>query len=138
MKFGIVVSRYNQNITQGLLDGALRILKKEKLASETVWVPGAFEIPLAAQKMARSKKFAGILCLGCVLQGETPHNHYIANSVSKAIMKIMLETGLPVAFGVLTPNTMKQAQARSGKGSMNKGAESAEAAIELARTLRKL
>ena len=141
MRLAVVVSRYNENITRGLLEGALRTFRKHGISSglkDTVWVPGAFEIPLAAQTLARTRKYAAVIALGCVLKGETSHHHYISKSVAQALMDIGLETNVPVAFGVLTPNSMKQAKARSGKGSGNKGEEAAEAAIEMARSLQRL
>ncbi len=141
MRVAVVVSRYNETITRALLEGALRTFRKHKVASapkDIVWVPGAFEIPLAVQALARSRKYDAVIALGCVLKGETLHNHYISRSVAQALMDIGLETKIPVAFGVLTPNSLKQAKARSGKGSANKGEEAAEAAIEMAQTLKGL
>lgn len=138
-KFAIVVSRYNQSITERLLKGALKTFKENKIEKSDVkiiWVPGAFEIPLIAEKLAKTKKYNAILCLGCVLKGETLHNHYISDAVSKEIMHIALKTGIPVIFGVLTPNTKKQAIARSGNDSANKGTESAEAALELVKIMK--
>ncbi len=135
MRFAIVVSRYNQNITQGLLDGALSVFKKSKIdwnSVKVVWVPGTFEIPLAAKKLALSHKYKAVIALGCILKGETSHNHYIALAASLGLMNISLETGIPVSFGILTPNNLKQALARSRIGSANKGVEAAEAAIEMA------
>ena len=134
MNYAVVVSRYNQNITDNLLRGALDTFKRHKVKPETVqtfWVPGAFEIPQAAMKLAKSKKFQAIVCLGCVLKGETDHNRFISEATASAIMRIGLETGVVTTFGVLTPNDMKQAVARSGKNSANKGMEAAEAAVEM-------
>ena len=136
MKFAIVISRYNQNITQRLLKGALEAFSKAGINQtliQTIWVPGAFEIPSLALKLAKSKKYNAIVCLGCVLQGETPHNRYISEAVTKGILYASLTTGIPITFGVLTPNTLKQAMERSGKNSANKGTEAAEAAIEMAK-----
>lgn len=134
MKFGIVVSRYNQNITEKLLRGALKTFKNHgygQKSVQTVWVPGAFEIPFMALKMAKTRKFAGIIGLGCVLKGETDHNHYISEAVAHGIVQVSLQTGIPVMFGVLTPNNLKQALARSENNSANKGTEAAEALIEI-------
>jgi 6,7-dimethyl-8-ribityllumazine synthase len=136
--FAIVVSRFNQSITQKLLNGALASLKKHHVpekAVEVVWVPGAYEIPLMAQSLAKSKKFQAVICLGCVLKGQTPHNLYIAEAVANGIMNAALTTGIPITFGILTPNTYAQALARSGDNSANKGSEAAEAAFEMAQLL---
>lgn len=139
MKFAVVVSRYNHPITQGLLNGALAAFRAHKIPQASVkviWVPGAFEIPFAVKKLAGTGNPNAVIALGCVLKGETPHNHYISETVARALMRIALETGIPVSFGVLTPNTLAQARARSGKSSANKGAEAAEAAIEMAELLK--
>ena len=139
MRFAVVVSRDNLNITQGLLDGALETFRKNKIAApKIVWVPGAFEIPLAVQGLAQRKKYDAVLALGCILKGETSHNHYIAESMVHALMRIGLEQKIPVAFGVLTPNTLSQARSRSSKGSANKGMEAAEAAIEMAELFKRI
>jgi len=141
MRIGIAVSRYNQNITQGLLEGACGVLKKRgvKISSQDVaWVPGAFELPAAVHAMARSKRFNAILALGCVLKGETSHNRYIAQAAAQGLMQVILETGIPVAFGILTPDTMAQANIRSGKGTSNKGMECAETALEMVDILKNL
>lgn len=139
MRFAIVVSRFNQHITQRLLKGALDSFRKHGFKPTSIpvlWVPGAFEIPLLAWKLAKSKKFNAIVCLGCVLQGETPHNRYIAESVAQGIQFAAITSGVPITFGVLTPNTLQQALKRSEKNSANKGSEAAEAAIEMAKILR--
>lgn len=138
IKAAVVVSRFNQGITQSLLEGSLRVFKKHGIAESSVkvvWVPGAFEIPLAALKLARSKKYAAVVCLGCVLKGETDHNKYIAEAAAQGIMDVSLQTGIPIAFGILTPDSLEQARERSGNGSANKGEESAEAVLEMVRTL---
>lgn len=132
--FGIVVSRFNQGITQQLLDGALRAFKENRIPASdvrVVWVPGAFEIPLAAQRLASSKKFSAVIGLGCVLKGQTDHNRYISQACADGLMRVMLDTGVPVAFGVLTPDTLKQARERAGRDSANKGSEAAYAALEM-------
>ena len=139
MRVGIAISRYNQNITRGLLAGALGVLAKRGVrvrAEDEVWVPGAYELPLAVQAMAKSRKYDAVIALGCILKGETAHNEYIARAAAEGLMRVMLDTGVPVAFGVLTPDTMAQARARSGKGTANKGMECAEAALEMAALLR--
>lgn len=111
--------------SRGLNESSIRI----------VWVPGAFEIPFMALTLAQSKKYAAVVCLGCVLQGETSHNRYISESAATGIMLASLKTGVPITFGILTPNTMDQAMKRSDKGSANKGSEAMEAAIEMAETV---
>lgn len=133
-RFGIIVSRFNQSITDPLLKGAVRVLEGEGVRPEdveVVTVPGAFEIPGAAKKMGLLGRFHALICLGAVIQGETPHFHYICSEVSRGIGQLSLELGLPVIFGVLTASSMEQAVARSGN-EINKGAEAAMAAIEMA------
>jgi 6,7-dimethyl-8-ribityllumazine synthase len=140
-KFAIVVSRYNQSVTQRLLEGAISALKRNDVpwsSLEIVWVPGAYEIPLAALKLAQTRKYSAVICLGCVMKGETLHNHYISESVAHGLMRIQLSTGIPVTFGVLTPNNQKQALARSENNSANKGTEAAEAAFEMVELLGKI
>jgi 6,7-dimethyl-8-ribityllumazine synthase len=141
MRIGIVVSRYNENVTRGLLEGARAALAKHGLKiypNDEVWVPGAFELPAAVQAMARSKRHDAVIALGCILKGETSHNRYIAQAVAQGLMRVMLDSGVPVAFGVLTPNTLAQARARAGKGTSNKGTECAEAVLEMADILKTL
>ena len=141
MRVAIVVSRYNQFITQGLLEGALGALRKRGFKpgpKDVIWVPGAFELPLAAKILAQSRRVDAVIALGCVLKGETLHNHYISEAAAHGLMRVSLETGIPVAFGVLTPNSIKQAKERSGIGAANKGTETARAAIEMARLLKTL
>ncbi len=135
LKFGIVVSRFNEFITGKLLAGAMDALIRHNTAEnkiEIVWTPGSFEIPLTAQKMAESKKYDAIICLGAIIKGDTSHNDYIASEVAKGIAQISLKTGLPVIFGVLTTDNIEQAIERAGSKGGNKGAEAAETAIELA------
>lgn len=139
-RFGIVLSRFNQSITDPLLKGALQLLEKQGVRPEdieVVKVPGAFEIPGAAKKLGSLGRFHALICLGAVIQGETPHFHYICSEVSRGIGQLSLELGMPVIFGVLTTNSMEQAIARSGN-EMNKGAEAAMAAIEMAHIYQKL
>lgn len=131
---GIVVSRFNEDITKGLLKGALATLKEWKVKSAnitTVWVPGSFELPYGCQKLILDKRPDIVIALGCVLKGETKHDEYIANAVAHGLMRLSLDYKLPVAFGVLTPNTLEQAKARS-EGKFNKGREAALAALEVA------
>lgn len=138
MKFAICVSRYNQQISQRLLEGSLDSFRKNGVAKKDiriVWVPGSFEIPLVAQKLALSKKYSAVITLGCVLKGETSHNRYICGAVSKAIMEIGLKSGIPVTFGILTPENRSQAIERSEKNSSNKGCEATEAALDMVNIL---
>ncbi|AIS51243.1 6,7-dimethyl-8-ribityllumazine synthase RibH [Thermoanaerobacter kivui] len=134
-KFGIVVSRFNEFITNKLLEGALDALKRHGALNEDIeiaWVPGAFEIPLIAKKMAESKRYDAVIALGAVIRGETPHFDYVANEVSKGIAKVSLDTDVPVIFGVLTTDTIEQAIVRAGTKGGNKGFEAAVTAIEMA------
>ena len=140
-RFAIVVSRYNEHITTRLLTGAVETLRAAGVADEAIdvaWVPGAWEIPLVAQRMARSQNYAAVLCLGAVIRGETTHDEHINRPVSLSLGQLGLETGLPVLFGVLTCNTIEQAIHRAGGNVGNKGIECAEAALEMVRLLSKL
>lgn len=135
LKFGIVVSRYNEFITKKLLEGALDCLNRHECEEKNInvaWVPGAFEIPSAVKLLAESKKYDAIICLGSVIKGETSHNNYIANEVIKGAAKIALDFNIPVSFGVITPDTLEQAIERAGTRLGNKGSESALSAIEMA------
>lgn len=133
-KFGIIVSRFNEFLTGKLLDGAIDTLSRhgaEEKDLTVAWVPGSFEIPAVAKKMAGSKKYDAVLCLGCVIRGDTPHFDYIAAEVSKGVAQAGLESGIPVIFGVLTTDSIEQAIERSGTKSGNKGADAAMGAIEM-------
>lgn len=134
LKFGIIVSRYNSFITDRLLEGALDALNRNG-ASEGdigVWkVPGSFEIPLAAKKMAGSNKYDAIVCLGAILRGATSHYNYIATEVTKGIASVSLESGTPISFGIITADTLEQAVERAGSKMGNKGYEAAVSAIEM-------
>lgn len=139
LQFGIVVSRFNEFISSRLLSGALDTLKRHGASEgevEIAWVPGAFEIPLAAKKMAKSGKYDAVICLGAVIRGSTPHFDYVSNEVSKGIAAISLETETPVAFGVLTTDNIEQAIERAGSKSGNKGDDAALTAIEMANLLK--
>lgn len=141
LKFAIVVSRFNDFITSRLLDGALDALlrhgaKEEDI--EVVKVPGAFEIPLVARKLAAKGSCNAVICLGTVIRGATPHFEYIAAEVSKGIASASLETGVPIAFGVITSDTIEQAVERAGTKSGNKGFDAAITAIEMAQVMKKL
>lgn len=141
IKIGIVVSRFNEFITSRLLGGALDGLKRRGVREEdiqTAWVPGAFEIPLIASKMAKSGKYDAVLCLGAVIRGSTSHYDYVCNEVSKGIAAVSLETGVPVMFGVITTENIEQAIERSGSKAGNKGSECAEGAVEMVNLIRSL
>lgn len=140
-RFGIVVSRFNQFIGARLLDGAIDGLLRHEVdrdAIDIAWVPGAFEIPLAARKMARTGNYDAVICLGAVIRGATPHFDYVAAEVSKGIASVGLETGVPVTFGVLTTDTIEQAIERAGAKSGNKGFEAAMTALEMVNLLTEL
>ncbi len=133
-KFGIIVSRFNSFISEKLLDGALDSLLRSGARDEDIdiaWVPGAFETPLVAKKMATSQKYDALICLGAVIRGATPHFDVVVNEVSKGVAQVSLESGIPVLFGVLTTETIEQAIERAGTKAGNKGAEVAVAAIEM-------
>ncbi|HUW23474.1 MAG TPA: 6,7-dimethyl-8-ribityllumazine synthase [bacterium] len=136
--FGIVVSRFNDFISQKLLDGALDALRRHDADEERIeifWVPGSFEIPWAARKMALSKKYDAILCLGAVIRGDTPHFDYIASEVAKGIAQTSLSTGVPTLFGIITADNLEQAINRAGTKDGNKGAQAALSAIEMVNLL---
>jgi 6,7-dimethyl-8-ribityllumazine synthase len=140
-RFGIVASRFNELITRKLVDGAMDCLVRHNAADKSitlVWVPGAFEIPLAAQRMARTKKYDAIVCVGAVIRGGTPHFEYVASEVSKGIAKVMLDDDVPVVFSVLTTDSIEQAIERAGTKSGNKGWDGALSAIEMADLLGKI
>jgi len=152
-RFAIVVSRFNPSITERLLDGAVSTLTSHGVADERIdvaRVPGAFEIPTVAERLAASKRYAAVICLGAVIRGETSHDQHINRAVSMALSEIGIRHGLPVIFGVLTCNSVDQAIARSGgqtgrkgkdlqeSGTSNKGIEAAEAALEMVDLLAKL
>jgi len=140
-KFGIVASRFNDFITARLLEGAVDALTRHGAADmdvEIVRVPGAYEIPLVAQRMARSKKYNAIICLGAVIRGATPHFEYVSAEVSKGVGAVSMDTGLPVVFGVLTTDTIEQAVERAGTKSGNKGWDAAISAIEMANLMKQL
>jgi 6,7-dimethyl-8-ribityllumazine synthase len=138
LKFGIVVARFNDFITGKLLEGAQDALLRHGVNEEDIevtWVPGSFEIPLAAQKLAGTKRYDAIICLGAVIRGGTPHFEYVAAEVTKGIAQVSLSTGLPVIYGVLTCDTLEQAIERAGTKQGNEGSKSAMTAIEMANLL---
>ena len=135
LKFGVVVSRFNDFITGKLLEGAQDSLSRHGVNEEDIdiaWAPGSFEIPLVAKKMAESGRYDAVICLGAVIRGGTPHFDYIASEVSKGIAKVGLDTGLPVILGVITADTLEQAIERAGTKSGNYGSQAAVHAIEMA------
>lgn len=139
--YGIVVSRFNEFISNKLLGGALDALQRHGVLESEItiaWVPGAFETPVAVRKMAESKKYSALIALGAVIRGSTPHFDYVASEVSKGIAQIALQTGIPVTFGVLTTDTIEQAIERAGTKAGNKGFDSAVAAIEMANLMEQL
>jgi 6,7-dimethyl-8-ribityllumazine synthase len=140
-RFGIVVALWNEAITKKLLDGAVATLVRHGVADDAIdvaWVPGSFEIPLAAQRMAASGNYSAVLCLGAVIRGETSHDQHINRAVSLAMTQIALATNVPVLFGVLTCETMEQAIHRAGGNVGNKGVECAEAALHMVGLLKNL
>jgi 6,7-dimethyl-8-ribityllumazine synthase len=141
LRIGLLASRFNETITKSLLDGALSALRRHGLddASITVaWVPGAFELPLAAKRLAASGEFDAVVCLGAVIRGATTHYDYVCSQAASGIARASLDTGVPIIFGVLTTETIEQAIERSGTKAGNKGFDSAVAAIEMADLLRQL
>jgi 6,7-dimethyl-8-ribityllumazine synthase len=138
LKFGIVVSRFNDLFTNKLLEGAEDTLLRHGVNEddiEVAWVPGAFEIPLAAQKMAATKRYDAVICLGAVIRGGTPHFEYIAAEVTKGVAQVGLNSGVPVIFGVITADTLEQAIERAGTKQGNEGSKAAITAIEMANLL---
>ena len=139
LKFGIIVARFNEFIGSKLLSGALDGLKRhgaDESEIEIAWVPGAFEIPIIAKKLAKSGKYDAVICLGAVLRGSTPHFDYVSSEVSKGIANVSLETEVPVIFGVLTTDTIEQAIERAGTKAGNKGYDAAVTAIEMANLIK--
>ncbi len=142
LRLGIVVSRFNEHITSRLLAGAQQAMARcgiERLpAQDVVWVPGTWELPVAAQALARSARHDAIVCLGCVIRGETTHDRMIALGAATGLARVALDEQIPVTLGVLTVQTVEQAEARSGGAHGNKGADAVFAAVEMARTLRSM
>ena len=141
LRIGIVISRWNDFITKALLDGALDAVRRHGGSEERVtvaWVPGSFEIPVAVKAMAQTGRFDGIVALGCVIRGATSHYDHIAGAVTSGLNSVSLETGLPVAFGVLTVESIEQAIERAGSKAGNKGAEAALVVMEMANLLRQI
>ena len=141
LKFGLVVSRFNEFFSKKLLEGAQDALLRHGVNEadiEVAWTPGCFEIPLIAQKLAQTKNYNAVICLGAVIRGGTPHFDYIAGEVTKGIAKVNLDTGVPVIYGVITTDTLEQAVERSGSKAGNKGFEAAVSAIEMANLVKSI
>lgn len=141
LKFAIVVSRFNEFITQKLLTGALDMLRRHGADEQNIsvaWVPGAFEIPLLAKKFALTKKYDAVICLGAVIRGATSHYDYVCNEVSKGIAQVGLQTEVPILFGVVTTENIEQAIERAGTKAGNKGSDAALSAIEMVNLLREV
>ena len=141
LKFAIVVSRFNEFITNKLLGGALDTLHRHEARDEDIdvaWVPGAFEIPVVAKKFAESGKYDAVICLGAVIRGSTSHYDYVCNEVSKGVAQVNMSTGVPTIFGVVTTENIEQAIERAGTKAGNKGSDAAMAAMEMANLLKKI
>lgn len=141
LKFALIVSRFNSFITERLLEGALDCLRRQGVSDDgltVVRVPGAWEIPLVARRLAQAKAYDAVICLGAVIRGSTPHFDYVAAEVSKGIAQVSLDSGVPVAFGILTTENLEQAIERAGSKAGNKGFAAAEAAIEMVNLLKEL
>ncbi|PAB59916.1 6,7-dimethyl-8-ribityllumazine synthase [Anaeromicrobium sediminis] len=141
LKVGIAVARFNEFINSKLLDGCIDGLKRHGVEEENIhisWVPGAFEIPLVAKKMVKSKKYDSVICLGTVIRGTTSHYDYVCSEVSKGVAQVSLESEIPVIFGVLTTDNIEQAIERAGTKAGNKGFEAASTAIEMANLLKEI
>jgi 6,7-dimethyl-8-ribityllumazine synthase len=140
-RFVIIASRFNDFITKELVSGCLDTLVRhgtEERDLQVTWVPGAFEIPLVAQRLAKSKSYDALICLGTVIRGSTPHFEYIASEVAKGVAKVSLDVGLPVIFGIITADTIEQAVERAGTKEGNKGRDAALSAIEMANLLKEI
>lgn len=141
LKFAIVVSRFNSLVTQRLLDGALDALRRHEADENAItiaWTPGSFELPLVAQRLAKTGKFDAVICLGCIIRGDTPHFEYVASETAKGIAQVMLDTGVPVVFGVVTADNLEQALERAGAKAGNRGFDAAMTAMEMANLLRRI
>jgi len=141
LRFGLVISRFNEFITNKLLDGAQDALNRHGVKEDDIemaWVPGSFEIPLVAKKMAEIKRFDAVICLGVLVRGATPHFEYIAAEVTKGIAKISLEADLPVVYGIVTADTLEQAIERAGSKAGNKGFDAAVTAIETVNLIKSI
>ena len=140
-KFAIVISRFNEFISTKLLEGCLDTISRhgaQDSAQDVIWVPGAFEIPVLALKLAKSKKYDGVICLGTIIRGATPHFEFVASEAAKGVAKVSLDTGVPCIFGVITADNIEQAIERAGTKDGNKGRDAAMSAIEMANLSEKI
>jgi 6,7-dimethyl-8-ribityllumazine synthase len=141
LRVAIAVSRFNEHVTRRLLQGARDALRKCGVPEDSVdvtWAPGAFDLPVLAQALARTGRYDAVVCLGCVIRGETTHDRYVALGAAVGLVRVSLDASIPVTFGVLTTQTLEQAEARSGGSHGNKGEDAALAAVEMANVLRQL
>lgn len=141
LRFAIIVSRFNEVVTQKLLEGALDCLIRHDVQEDDIdvlWTPGSFEIPVTAKKLASSGKYDAIICLGCLIRGDTPHFDFLSAEVTKGVAQVALEYSLPVAFGILTADTLEQAIERSGAKQGNKGFQAALSALEMANLFKEM
>lgn len=139
LQFAIAVSRFNSLVTTRLLDGALDALRRHGASEDAItvaWVPGSFELPLIAKQFAQSGRYDSVICLGCILRGDTPHFEYVASETAKGIAQVALETGVPVVFGVVTADNLEQALERAGGKAGNRGFDAAMTAMEIANLLK--
>jgi 6,7-dimethyl-8-ribityllumazine synthase len=140
-KFAVLVSRFNEFISKRLLEGAVDSLRRHGVEDSDItvaWVPGSFEIPVTARKLAESGAYSGVICLGAVIRGETPHFEYVASEVAKGVAQVSIQTGVPALFGIITADTLEQAIERAGTKAGNKGAMAASSAIEMANLFEKI
>lgn len=141
LRFAIIVSRFNSLVTQRLLDGAMDALRRHEADENFItiaWTPGSFELPLVAKKFAQTGKYDAVICLGCIIRGDTPHFEYVASETAKGIAQVMLETGVPTVFGVVTADTLEQALERAGAKAGNRGFDAAMTAMEMANLLKEI
>ncbi|MER3501147.1 MAG: 6,7-dimethyl-8-ribityllumazine synthase [Candidatus Fervidibacterota bacterium] len=139
LQFAIAVSRFNSLVTTRLLDGALDALRRHGASEDAItvaWVPGSFELPLIAKQFAQSGRYDSVICLGCILRGDTPHFEYVASETAKGIAQVALDTGVPVVFGVVTADNLEQALERAGGKAGNRGFDAAMTAMEIANLLK--
>lgn len=140
-RYLIVASQFNDMISKALMDGATSTLRDAGLSEsdvEQIWVPGCFELPVVAAQAARSNRYSGVICLGCVIRGETPHFDFVAGEAARGLMQVGIDTGVPIIFGVLTTDNEQQALARSGLKGGNKGRDAAQAALHMSRVMGQL
>jgi len=133
-KIAVVASRFNDFFTRELMDGALDCLRRHGVSEDdidTAWVPGGFEIPIAAKRFVQTERYAAVICVGCIIQGDTPHFHYVSSEVTKGIAQVSLDSSIPVVYGIVTAETLDQAIERSGTKAGNKGFDAALTALEM-------